>query len=184
MRDREALELFQRQQSAQRPHGGAAHERRGVIQQPFGLMRQRRLARVADRDQHIAHEAVAADALDGRLAEQRAERRIVEPCKLLQQWSLQFRAGCKARLAARLRELVPRADREAIVAAIDAIAHQRPQVARDRALVLDREIRDAAPRIETVGRRKRGRRADVEAGAADAAVIRARSHPPAARASS
>ena len=77
----------------------------------------------------------------------------------------------KLRLAPGLRELVPRAHRETIVAAIDAVAHQRAQLARDRTLVLDRQVRDAAPRIEPVGRREGLGRADVEAGRARAAVI-------------
>ena len=62
--------------------------------------------------------------------------------------------GRKAPSRARVRELVPRADGEAVVAAIDAVAHAAAELARDRALVLDREIGDAAPRIELVGRRK------------------------------
>ena len=71
-------------------------------------------------------------------------------------------------------ELVPRAHRQAVVAAIDAIADRRAKLPRDVALVLDREVGDAAPRIELVGRRKRSGRADVEAGAAGAAVIASR----------
>ncbi len=47
----------------------------------------------------------------------------------------------------------------------------RAQFARDRALVLDGQIRNAAPRIELVGRGERRGRADVETGAARAAVI-------------
>ena len=70
-----------------------------------------------------------------------------------------------------LREFVPRTDREAIVAAIDAVADQRPQLARDRAFVLDGEIGDAAPRIEPIGRGKCRGRTDIEAGAASAAMI-------------
>ena len=42
--------------------------------------------------------------------------------------------------AARLRELVPRARRQAIVAAVDAIADRLAEFARDRSFVLDREI--------------------------------------------
>ena len=39
----------------------------GLIEQSFGLGRQRWITGVADRDQHVAQEAVAADALDRRL---------------------------------------------------------------------------------------------------------------------
>ena len=63
----------------------------------------------------------------------------------------------------RARELVPRADGEAIVAAIDAVADRGAELARDRALVLDGQVGDAAPRIELVGRREGVGRADVEA---------------------
>ena len=63
------------------------------------------------------------------------------------------------------RELVPRADRQAIVAAVDAIADRGAQLRRDRPLVLDRQIGDAAARVEPIGRgegaasgRRRGRR--------------------------
>src|ERR1700730_1013683 len=80
-------------------------------------------------------------------------------------------AGGELHLAPGLREFVPRARREAVVAAVDAVADERAQLARDRALVLDGEIRDAAPRIELVGRGKRGGGAHVQAGAAAAAVI-------------
>ena len=148
----------------ERPDGGAAHQRRGIVEQPLGLRRERALAAIADRDQHIAHEAVAPGALHRRFGEQRAERRIVEPRELGEPRRAQRLARRKLRLAPGLRELVPRADREAIVAAIDAVAHQRAQLARDRTLVLDRQVRDAAPRIEPVGRGKRIGRADVEAG--------------------
>ena len=85
---------------------------------------------------------------------------------------LEIVARGKLRLPAFLGELVPRADRQAIVAAKDAIADERPKLARDRAVMLDREVGDAAPRIEPVGRRKGVRRADVEAGPAGAAMIR------------
>ena len=63
----------------ERPHRGAAHQRRGIGEQPLGLGRERGIAGIADRDQHVAHEAVAAGALDRRFREQRAEGRVVEP---------------------------------------------------------------------------------------------------------
>ena len=81
--------------------------------------------RVADRDQHIAHEAVAPGALDRRFGKQRAERRIVEPRQLGELRRAQGLARRELRLAPGLRELVPRTHRETIVAAVDAVAHQR-----------------------------------------------------------
>ena len=120
---------------------------------------------IADRDQHIAHEACAADALDRAFAEQRAEAGVVELHQFGKARRLQYGTRRKLRFAPGLREFVPRANRQAIVAAVDAIADQRAQRARDRALVLDGQIGDAAPRIEAIRRGKCRRRADVEAGA-------------------
>src|SRR5205823_12340295 len=48
------------------------------------------------------------------------------------------------------REPVPWADRLAIVAAVDPVADQRTQLLGNRALVLDGQVRDAAPRVELV----------------------------------
>ena len=76
---RQAARSRARIEPRQRPHGRAAHQRRGIVEQPLGLRGERGIARIADRDQHIAHEAVAPDALDRRFGKQRAERRIVEP---------------------------------------------------------------------------------------------------------
>ena len=80
-------------------------------------------------------------------------------------------ARCELRLAAGVGELVPRADREAVVAAVDAVADPAAQFARDRAFVLDGEVGDAAPGVEPVGRRKGAGRADVEAGPAGSAMV-------------
>ena len=73
-----------------------------------------------------------------------------------------------------LRKLVPWTDRQAIIAAVDSVADRRAQFTWDGSLVLDGEIRDAAARIEPIGRGERGGGADVDAGAAGAAMIRLR----------
>ncbi len=73
-----------------------------------------------------------------------------------------------------LRELVPGADQLAVVAAVDPVAHQRPQLHRNRPAMLDGQVRDAPPRIEPLRRHDRLRRAHVDAGAAAAAVRGAR----------
>ncbi len=63
----------------------------GSSQQSLGFMSKRAIARVADRNQHIAEKARAADAFDRTLAEQRAERRVIEPRKLGKQRRTQCR---------------------------------------------------------------------------------------------
>src|SRR5690606_27834423 len=68
-------------------------------------------------------------------------------------------------------ELVPRTGGETVVASIDAIADQWPEIMVDRSPVLDREVGDAAACIESIGRRKGVGRTGVEAGSAGAAML-------------
>jgi len=158
-------------ETAERPYRGAAYQRRGIAEQPLGLAGKAGIFGIADRDQHVAQKAIAADALDRAFTEQRAEARVVEPRQFGERRrALRVTRG-KLQLAAGLGEFVPWTDRETIVAAVDAVAHQRTQFARDGALVLDGEIGDAAPRIEPVRRRESVGRADVEASVAGAAMI-------------
>src|SRR6202012_3496641 len=88
-----------------------------------------------------------------------------------QRWRAQLVAGRKLCFAALLGEFVPRTGGEAIVAAIDAVADRFAEFARDRSLVLDRQIGNAAAGVEFVRRRKRRGRTDVEAGLAGAAMV-------------
>src|SRR3546814_9719074 len=76
---------------------------------------------------------------------------------------------CSSDLA--LRKLVPRADGEAVVAAVDAVAHGRAQRARNVPLVLDGEVGDAASGVEPVRADEGLRRTDVQAAPARAAMI-------------
>jgi hypothetical protein len=77
----------------------------------------------------------------------------------------------KQHFPAVLGELVPGAYGEAIVTTVNSIAEERAQLAINRAFVLDRQIRDAAPRIQPVRSGESRGRADVQAAAAAAAVI-------------
>ena len=126
---------------------------------------------IADGDEHVAQKTVAADALDGRAGKLGAEGGFVEDGEVRERRRGKIVAGLQFHLAGRLRELVPRADGEAIVAAIDAVAHGGAEFARDRAGMLDGEIGDAAAGIEAVGRREGLGRADIEAGLAGAAMV-------------
>ena len=164
-----------RRKPLQRPDRRAAHLRLAIVEQPLGLLRKlERRRNCRSRSSTLRTKRAAPDPLDRRAGEEPSERRIVEPRQRLEPRRIQILARGKLRLPALLGELVPRADGEAIVAAIDAVADQRPELARDRPVVLDGEVGDAAPRIEPVGRRKSVGRADVEAGAARAAMVRLR----------
>ena len=68
-------------------------------------------------------------------------------------------------------ETVPWADSLAVIAAIDAVADQRTQLYRNAALELDRQVGDAAARIELERRDDRRGRTDINAGIATAAVF-------------
>src|SRR6202035_3421081 len=86
-------------------------------------------------------------------------------------WRAQIFARGEFGLIPLLGELVPRTHRKAIVAAIDTVAYRFAEFVRDRPLVLDGQIGNAAPVIELVGRRERRGRTDIEAGLARTAMI-------------
>ena len=178
-----AANVRRRQQARRRPRppwrAPAARHRRGAARPRAPAPAS---AGIADGDQDVADEAVAAGALDRRAGEPRAERRIVEAGEVRRAAAPRDRRAARS-FASRpgLRELVPGADGQAIVAAEDPVADARPQLRRDMALVLDGQVGDAAPRIEPIGRRKGVGRADVEAAPAGAATVRPRARRPAAR---
>ena len=64
-------------------------------------------------------------------------------------------SACSLVSARGLGELVPRAHGQAVVAAEHAVADGLAELGWDVALVLDRQVGDAAARIELVGRRER-----------------------------
>src|SRR5262249_20104623 len=110
-------------------------------------------------------------ALDRRFRKHLPECRVVQTREIGEARGPQFLARRELHLAAGLRELVPRAYRQTIIAAEDAVADRGTQLTRNRPLVLDREVGDATARIEAIRRGERRRRADVETGTAGAAVI-------------
>ena len=129
------------------------------------------VARIADGDHQVATKPRDANALDRRAREKGAKGTIVEPGQIIQVWRAQVVTRLKLGFARHLRKLVPRAGSKAVVAAIDAIADGGAKFFRDRAMMLDGEIGNAAPGIELVGLRESLRRAGVEAGAAGAAMV-------------
>src|SRR5690606_16436660 len=108
---------------------------------------------------------------DGAFGEQGAEGGIVQGREVGEARRAQALAGVEGALVGDSGELVPRADGQAVVAAIDAVAERRAELLRDRPGVLDGQVGDAAPRIEPEGGGKGVGRADVEAGLAGAAVL-------------
>ena len=80
------------------------------------------------------------------------ERGIVEGEQVRQVRRRQFRPRDKRLVRRRaVGKLVPRTDGEAIITAINPVADCDTKFMRDRPLVLDCQIGNAPPRIETVG---------------------------------
>jgi hypothetical protein len=134
MRQFQPQERLRVKQLAQRPHSSAANERTVVVQPRFGRHRQRRSAAIADRDQHIAHEPVAAGALDRGCSEAGAECGIVQPREVAEILRLQIAAIGMGLIGRDGGELVPRAYRQAIIATEHAIAQRRRGIRPESAL--------------------------------------------------
>ena len=152
-------------------HAAISWTNGGPPRWPRTAGKQRGIVRVAGGDQHVAHEARPAEPLDRAAGKQRPEAGVVEDEPGGEAGREEVVAGAQLGLARHLRPLVPRAHREAVVAAVDPVADRRPEFLRDRPLVLDRQVRDAAPRVEPIGRREGVGRAGLEAGAAGAAMV-------------
>ena len=112
--------------------------------------RKARLARIADRDQHVSHEPIAPDPLDGRAAEHLAEGCIVERRQFLQKRQHQLDPWMERDLLRGLREFVPGTNREAVIAAVDTIADRLAKFARDVSLGSIVGTR-SAPRVYLIG---------------------------------
>ncbi len=88
---------------------------------------------ISEGDADISQESPALDPFNRRAAEKGPELSIVE-CQVVTQWHPCGWARRECRFARDRREAVPRARVKTIIATINAIADERPQLKRDRAL--------------------------------------------------
>jgi tRNA threonylcarbamoyladenosine biosynthesis protein TsaE len=130
------------------------------------------MQRIPHRHGHIAQPAFMADAAN-RAAFGDAQKLFFGPVKQGHEL-LAGQAGAFVEVGqgAALGEFVPGADELAVVAAVNAVADQRAQFERNRPGVLDRQVGNAAPRVEPVRRDDGLRGAHGYAGGATAAVRR------------
>src|SRR4029077_21291046 len=84
---------------AERPYRGAAHQRRGIAEQTLGFIGEASVSGIADRDQYVAQETIAADALHCAFREQGAEAGVVEPRQFGELRRAQRAAGPELQLA-------------------------------------------------------------------------------------
>src|SRR5262245_138709 len=115
-----------------------------------GLDYRRRSGRVAKPDGEVAQPALVADAADRRALQALLELAFRPAEELHEARAVEAVAGLEIALAARPGESVPRADELAVVAAVDEVADERPQILGNCALVREGEVRDAATRVELV----------------------------------
>ncbi len=151
----------------------AAHQRRGIVEQPHGLARpapaspelpsaistlrtkRSRPVRLTGVPAKRARKAASSSASE--LGERRRrETRRARAASPRGRPAANLFQGQTARQSSQPKMRLPM---------------RGAQLGRDRPLVLDRQVGDAAPRIELVGRREGVRRADVEAAPAGAAVV-------------
>src|SRR5262245_57375598 len=93
-----------------------------------------------------------ADAADRRAFHGREELGLGPAPPAQQVAALEMPPSIEVGQLRRSGELVPRAGQLAVVAAVDAVADQWTKLLRDRAVVLDGQIGNAAPRVEPVWR--------------------------------
>src|SRR5262249_6287532 len=121
--------------------------------------------------QDVAHEPGASRAFDGRFRKQPSKGGVVEPNQISQRRRHQRLTRSKLGFAPHLREFVPGTYSEAIIAAVNAITDGLPKLACDRRVMLDRQERNAPPRVEPVGLGERRGRTNIEARAAGPTMI-------------
>src|SRR5690606_39646768 len=126
---------------------------------------------VAQRHRHVAQPALVAYAADRRAGELRVEA-LRAPAEQLDQRS-RVEPAARREIAGRPRlcEAIPWTGELAVVAAVDAVADRRAKRLRNRAFQLDRQVGDAAARVDAVRRDDGAGWARVDAAHAAAAVI-------------
>ncbi len=127
--------------------------------------------RIPERDRDVSYPAFITDASD-RAAFGAIQKLLLGPGEQLDQLAaIERMPRNEVHLAGEARELVPGADQLAVIATVDAIAQGFPELFGNRAAQLDREIRDAAGRIQLERRDDGLRRAHIDAGATRAAML-------------
>ena len=128
--DRLALELVDAKQCF-----SSAHEHHSILDHGLPHAREDSFLGVyVEVHQDIANEPIAPGALHSGAGEALAEGAVVEPDELDQERPVERGAGMQRLLVRLAGVLVPRADREAIVAAVDPVADG---AAREVALFFD-----------------------------------------------
>src|SRR5262249_14711087 len=154
----------------ERPRGRVAYDRIVVAERPAERAGGAPLAAVGQDDRGVSQETGPPRPRDRRATEPRAKRLGIELEQCLERAEASRRP--QRRLVTRLGLAIPRADLLAHVTAEEPLSDLAGELVGDVAAMLDRQVRDAAPRVEHVGRDERPRRARVETRGAGPAAIR------------
>src|SRR5258708_20031760 len=109
-----------------------------------------RRRRIAESHGEVAQPALVADAPDRRALQALVELGLRPGEELDQGGAVEAVAHLEIGLCGRLCKGIPRADQLAVVAAVDAVADQRPPLLRAAALELDAELRAPPARTALV----------------------------------
>ena len=174
-RRRQHLNLHLHLNLCQRPRGLFPHHRVGMRQQTvqqgldaLHLFRSQALGGqgIARRQGQVAQPTGMADAADRAALGAAQKLGFVPGQQLSHRRAGQAGSGIKVGQGAALGVFVPGADQLAFVAAVDPVADQGAQFFRDRARVLDGQVRNTTPRIQLLRPDDRCCGAQVDTGGA------------------
>src|SRR5712671_4798016 len=161
-----------RSMTLQPPGDVLAHECRRVLRSRAQCREHAPAARgIAEPHGEIAQPAFVADPQDGAAGHALPEFVSVPREKVDELGAVQAVTHLEIKLRRELRVAVPRADELAVVAAEYAVADERPQFDGNAPFQLDREIGNAAPRVQRIRCDDGARRADIQTLGAAAAVL-------------
>ena len=126
--------------------------------------------RIAGCERQVAQPSGMPDAPDRRTLGAREELDLAPVQQLRNLRILKAVSGLPVGHSRNLRIFVPGTDQLAVVTAVDAVADGRTPFNRDRAVQLNGEVADAAPRVQAVGLDDGACRAGGQAGGAAAAM--------------
>src|SRR5271157_4382474 len=161
-------------QALQSPARVLGNNRIFVATQFFQHRQEALVSAVAHRDCNVAAKSVQSCALYRRAAKDFAELIDAKPRQPFELGVDQLRPRLEFRHPADRSFTVPRANILADVASEDLSSDASAQFFRDRAALLDGEIRNALGGVELIRRGKRIRRTNIETARAGAAAVRRR----------
>jgi hypothetical protein len=122
------------------PLRSVGYDRINIAPKPLGMWPQCLIPRVADRDKNVSDEAVAANSLDRRAGEGGPERTIIQRNEVTQMGGREVRSRYDLRMRGGMSKAVPGTNGEAVIATIYSVAHQRSELVRYRAGMLDCQV--------------------------------------------